>query len=259
MVIIEDAKASTMLGIDKCYITFTVKDTREDLDNYKFTLTRSGFEDGDYENIIDYIDGFECIDDTVNLKNEDIVYFYKIMITNLINSSISYSDIFYINGRKSDTYSEYFNSIYSTYLDCGINNTEILYLRRKRQGTLCNCFDDIRKSSKKTKCTDCFQTNYTGGYNKPLKINICYLNSPAETERFEVSGVSGDKTPISAWTGNYPVIQPGDILIDSFDNTRYVVMSMQPSFKNKILIRQTIQIQRMPKTDVIYKLKIEGV
>lgn len=259
MLEVNKATASNRLGVDKIFIQFTIKDTTESLSNYKFTLLKSNFPDDNFTPIIDHIEEFECFDYDINLYNADIHYFYKIRITNLITGEKRDSFVFGLNETLDDEYGFYLSELYSIYLDAAINNSPMILLKKKRTGEICGCFDDIRNTSRASKCTNCFNAKYSGGYYNPVDIRVCFLNAPVENERMDHSGIVSDDTPIQMWTGNYPIIQQGDILVDKVTGTRFIVTTSQQSLKNKTTLRQTLQIDRIPESDVIYKLKIEGV
>ena len=233
-------------------------DTDEDPENYKFSLLRANFENGEYEVIHDTIYDFECFDYSANLFNDDIAYFYKIKVTSLKDLKVSYSEVFSINSKDGDNYTTYFSEIYSIYTKNVIGNDVLYLLKKKKCGQICSCFDDIRNTTRNSKCTSCYSTKYVGGYYDPVEINVVYINPPSENERFEISGISSATPPLQLWTSNYPLVKPGDILVDSVDNTRYVVTNCQQSVKNKVLIRQTLQLDIIPKTDIIYRFDIRG-
>lgn len=258
MIYIENPVASTLLGVEKVYITFSIKDTYEDPSNYKFSLLRANFENGEYEVICDNIYDFECFDYSANLLNDDIAYFYKIKITSLESDDINYSEVFSINSRNGDNYTSYFGDIYSMYAKNVINNEKLYLLKKKKSGQICSCFDNIRNIARNSRCTTCYSTKYIGGYYDPVEVNVVYINPLNEHNRFEVSGVSSATPPLQLWMGNYPLVKPGDILVDSVDNTRYIVTNCQQSIKNRVLIRQTLQIDIIPRTDIIYRLDIKG-
>lgn len=256
MIHVKKCNASSELGLEKAFITFEIEDTNEDIYNYNFSLYRSTFEEGEYELILSNIQNFECFDYGVDLYRHDIRYFYKIIVEEIATGKKAEGEVFTLDGAEEDIYAFYMSQLYNVYLDNCIQNSKLLLLKKKRSGTRCKCYDDIRGTSRQSKCTECYGTTIEGGYFNPTEISCSYFNSAAENEIFSPSIITDDETPIQLWTPNYPIIKTGDVLVDSRENKRYIVMSVQPSKKSGFLVRQTIQAQRIPKTNIIYKLEV---
>lgn len=256
MIRISNINCSSMFGLDYMYIRFEIQDTDEDITNYRFSLFRANSENDTFECVYSDIQEFECRDYSVNLRTPQIKYYYKIEIEDLTTGKKEYSEIFKSPAVNGDNYTDYFCSLYDMYLDAVIDNSEFVILRRKRTGQLCECFDDIRGTTTKQSCTCCYGTRFVGGFYNPVVVKINLMSSPYYSEKFELSSVSEDTSPLQFWMGNYPEVRAGDIVVNTATNERYTIVGVQQSMKKGFLIRQTVQMQKIQHSSVLYKIPI---
>ena len=70
--------------------------------------------------------------------------------------------------------------------------------------------------------------------------------------------VGYEESLINVWTLNYPIIHANDIIVDCY-NDRYNILSVQRVTKNnKFVLRQILNIQKLPPNHVIYEFPIEA-
>jgi hypothetical protein len=256
MLQIKELKISDKFGIDFLNITFSIQETSEDITKYRFDLLRSYHYIEEYEIIASDIKDFNYADNTVNLYNIAIKYYYKVQITNIETNEVSLSDPVQFSVNEPDEYAIALVSQYNLYLETAINNESMLLLKKKHSGEICSCYDDVRGRNRVANCEICYNAKYVGGYYSPQELRVAYFNSPSRIEKFDVADVGEDETPIQLWTSGYPLIQVGDLFVDK-NNARYIVMSWQPTYKNFYLLKQVVQIQRVPRSNVIYKIPIK--
>lgn len=237
-------------------VEFEICNTMEDINDYQFDILRSNAFNGDYEVIAIDVKDFSFKDYSVNLLNPTIEYFYKIRIIDKIGNDVYESNVKKLIIKNDDEYITYFNYINNKYLCDVIADDKLKLLKRKRFGTYCECYDDVREKSKKANCTSCYGTKFAGGYFPPVDISVNYLNSPSLTEEFDIKGISQNESPVQFWTTSFPKIHQGDIIVLP-DNSRCKVISWSNSDKNNVSLRQTVTIQKIPESDVIYKFPIE--
>jgi hypothetical protein len=256
MIAIKSINVSSLFSTNFLYISFSIDNTDEDLANYQFILYKSNSPNFGYILCKSDIKSFYYADDDVDLHDLTIEYYYKIEVINKITFERKMSDIYgKYRSVEPDNIASTIAYTYKQYLYNTVNNPEMYLLTRKRFGQVCSCYDDIRGRSEPRGCTLCYGTSFTGGYFDPYKIKVCLLNTSVKTEDFSVSADSETESPIQLWTLNYPPIYPDDILIDK-DNNRFIVMNSVPSVKNYFILRQIITVQKMPKSNVIYKFPL---
>ena len=246
----------TDFGFEFINISFTIEDTIKDLSVYRFDLYRANAVTDEFKLVYSNIQNFECNDYSVNLLNDEIAYYYKIKATNIMTDETLFSEIIPTYKNTSDNYSYFITEVYDKYLNDVIANEEVLLLKRRRTGELCDCYDDIRGSRYGDKCQCCFGTGYKDGFYPPSKMKVCYLNAESMQEDMDIKGTFKENSPRQFWTSNYPLIQEGDIIVDTLTSDKYTVTSWQPSYKNGFLIRQTVQMTRLPESSIYNKIKI---
>lgn len=253
---IKKIEVKDLHGLDSLYIEFTIDDTSENLSKYQFDLYKSNHQTDGFIMVASNIVDFSYRDFSVNLYDDHINYYYKVNVTNLETSKSVMSSLIgeYKAGEK-DNYAEAIMHIHDVYLNNVINKDMIL-LKKKRFGEVCSCYDPIRRRSDSTFCDICYGAKYVGGYYGPYYIKSNFANASSYSERFSYSDVSEESSPIQFWTSNFPFIQIGDIIVHSNENVRYIVTSCQPSMKGFYLIRQTVQVQKLPKNNIVYKVQI---
>jgi hypothetical protein len=257
MVDIASISVSDQFGLDSLVIDFTIKDTREDLSNYRFDLYKSNHQTEPYFVIAADITTFNYRDFDVNLYNISINFYYKVKVTDKTTGDSVLSETYgEYKQARADVNALAILEIHNIYLDNVVGNKMIL-LKKKRTGQVCSCFDDVRRRSNPVFCSICYGTKYTGGYYSPFTVPVNFLNPPTKVEYFAPNDVGEwEGTPLQLWTQNYPLIQIQDIMVDYNNNIRYVVTNSHPSYMNFYLIRQTVQVQRLPDSNVVYQYPI---
>lgn len=258
MVDINNISVSDHFGTSYLQITFDVADSYVDLRNYIFNLYRSHVPDTDFTMIAGDIENFEYLDYDVNLFDMYSNYFYKVEVIDRDNQNKKSLSSVYgeYKGHRPDHESATIIHIHDTYLKTTIKNKMIL-LKRKRFGQICNCYDTIRKRSNPVDCSDCYGTSFFGGYYTPRAIYVNFFNVPGHSESFVYSNVSEEESPLQLWTSNHPLVQPQDILVD-IENGRHIVSSAQRTKKNYYILRQILQINKLPKSNIVYNFDLGG-
>lgn len=131
-----------------------------------------------------------------------------------------------------------------------------LYVR-KTAGLPCtrpNCFVPERDQPAQPDCPICFGTTYNGGYDKYPGV---FVKIKPVTTRLELmgEGVRVYSAP-EAWTGTFPYLNNGDIIVRAFNNRRYTVQNKDDIISRGILVRQSFLIdEKLPTEDrAIYAL-----
>lgn len=257
MVNIKDIIVIDQFSTEFLYIQFSIEDTDEDLSNYSFNLHRSNNAQSGYVNIASDIKNNYYVDKVVNLYNPLIEYCYKIEVINKNTGKSELTDFYgQYKGKKPDQYAATIIHMNETYIQNVVENDTLYLLGRKHDGQKCSCYDDVRgRSSIPSSCHLCYGTKYSGGYYSVEKFQACFLNAAGKSERFTLVDQTQEETPLQFWTSNFPVIHINDIIVDR-NNTRYIVMNVQPSYKNYYMLKQVVQMQRLPKSNIAYKIPI---
>jgi hypothetical protein len=109
-------------------------------------------------------------------------------------------------------------------------------IKRKTWGTHCPlCWDNLRRQTTKSKCPTCNGTGLVVGYYQPIEVQISYETSPKDATHTQ-TGMDVFST-IGARMSNYPIVRPGDIVINNDTNRRYKINS--PVHTTELPLRAT--------------------
>ena len=256
MVYVNSTKATAMFGLDRVVVFFKTADTKEDLNDYTFNLYRSESGiDSDYHLVLSNVP-FEVEDFSVNLYDENIKYFYKIQVVDKDGNKTMSDETATMFIQNPDKWGTAIADITKMYLHNVVKNDTMYLLKKKRFGTICSCWDDIRRIQLPD-CPHCYGTKYAGGYFNPIPIEVNYSGPSTYNQLFEPFNIEGEQeSGKQLWTSNYPVIQAEDILVDKWNN-RYIVTSVTPTMKDFFLIRQIVTIQKKAKTNIVYDVPLD--
>lgn len=255
MVTFKDVDISNRYTFNKVRITFDIDEFSGSPSLYTFDLYRSHIEDASMELIHHSIDGMEVIDDTLDLDDEFVHYFYRIKATEKDTNQESWSDIFKYTHNKDTREVEAIVYELQTYLEYVIKNDQVYVAKKVRSGSKCECYDPVRKRPD-PHCKICFGSGYASGYqlSKPVFTNFftpttrVQINTDANTRE-------EDGNPISGWILNYPVLSVGDVIIKS-TNERYIINSIQISRMRDYIFRQTYSMTKLQGGHPAYSVEI---
>jgi len=141
-------------------------------------------------------------------------------------------------------------------------------LKRKSTGERCyNCWSKDRQQRIKTHCDICGGTGFVDGYYRPIKVQIAFDSDPKKTDsQKEWENVFDTKR---ARLCGYPLLRPGDLVINRDDYKRYVVTHVDttklpllskdantPSQKNHIL-SQLLILEELNPDDNEYNVELK--
>ena len=257
MVDIKDIDVSSEYGISRLIVSFKTSDSLIDLSKYRFDVYRSDYSSDGFVLVGFDINTDTFIDETVNLVDRTKHYYYKIGVTDRETGDFALSDITgHTDKHRCDVWGSAIIDIESLWLEHTIDNDEIWLLKQRSGGELCSCYDDIRKVAD-PRCPYCMGTKYVGGFYPAQPIKVNYQNSTTISEGFDQQGISEEVTPISFWMPNLPRVFPNDIVIGQND-VRYIINSVNTTYKNHYVIRQIVMATPIPKSDRRYKISLNG-
>ena len=259
MITVKDIFTSCEFGLDKIVVTYDFYDTSEKLTDYTIDLYRSevGMDNTFYLEASNIPYG--CYEDfNVDLFDENKKYFYKIQCANNLTGEKSMSDTTAaFTVKPADGWGHAIADIENVYLHNVIRNEKVFLLKKIRSGTVCQCWDDIRMTAD-TRCPICYGTGYVNGYFYPMDIEVNYANTEQFSQAFSQEDMQGEvRSSKQFWTSNFPIIAAEDVIVDS-DNFRWRVISVMPTKKDKFILRQIVNIEKIPKTDMVYKIPVGG-
>ena len=126
------------------------------------------------------------------------------------------------------------------------------------------CWSKERSQRIKSNCDVCGGTGKINGFYNPIKVQISYDSNP------KMSNITHDQEIttklIQGRMTNYPMVRPGDIVVNLDNNKRYKILKVDTtklpglstsdklSGQNKVL-SQILQLSEIAPTDPEYNLK----
>lgn len=202
------------------------------------------------------------VDTSVNLLSNTINYYYKIeakhrsTLATQMSTVIGYSGSSAFDGvAYAITHQEQYILRYIVHANDASRKVKILL--RKRTGQHCPvCWDNIKRQPTKSICTSCYNVGFNGGYFQPISVYMS-INSPSTSLDIAINDVEPQDSVVTGWLGNYPLVQEDDIVIDRH-NRRYRILHTQRTLRgtSDAILRQVIAMQRLPLTDIVYKIGV---
>jgi len=256
------------LSRESLTITWAIKDTTEDLDNYLLSIHRSQAQSGPYQKVTkDFIasTAYQFVDTGVNLFSKNREYYYRIKALNKLTGE----SLFYGSTPSEDVLKG--ENPKGAYLEAPpdlealeairrndlvlreYTGRKVLFLKRKDTGTRCtNCWDPIKRRRTRSDCLSCYDTGVIGGYFSAQET-FCSKSPESKTNGltsiFEVQ--PGD---VLLTFSSFPRLFPKDLVIA--DNKRYRVIGVQRAEKLWSVTHQTAQVRELSKDQIEYKIDV---
>lgn len=127
--------------------------------------------------------------------------------------------------------------------------------KKFREGVHCpRCFDTVLKRVTKSDCTTCYGTGFLYGYYPPIPGWADFNPDPKVARIVEWGETKPSQTDIK-YT-NYPILVPGDIVVELEPNKYWNVVQVQPTQKNRTTILQICRLDAVKQMDIEYTLAI---
>lgn len=244
-------------NLDCLLISWTVKETEEDLSDYNINLYR-GQTPEDFEKIkvIDPSADTSRKDMSINLRNRWRIFYYKLEVENKnTHETTEYDPIFltyepdYVALTLVDKY-----LLQLSRLEFG--GREAQFFIKKTMGPRCpKCWDPIKKRKKTSNCELCYGTGFTGGYFDSIDNYFCISEEVIENIH-TVWGVLSPNQKL-AWSANYPLVKVSDIIREKRIGKNWrVVQRVQRKEKSGFCVKQIFVIQEVNRKDVEYQLGV---
>jgi hypothetical protein len=256
MVEVKEILLKDTYGINFLLLDFIIKDTEKDLADYRFDIYRS-FDPVNFFTLVAYdVKDFRFIDTNIDTNNIGVTYYYKIKVTDTVTPGSTFSQVVSYTMEERDMYAATLLDIHDIYFT-NIIKDHVYFLRKRHTGQKCTCYDTVRKKADPN-CTLCFGTRYVGGYFEPVSIAINWAHSMGETyrEKFTPSDIALEEEPAQFWTHGFPPVKIEDIIYDNKTKHRYLVIAMNYNTKKDFFVRQICQVQRIPKSNIVYQFPI---
>ena len=246
---------SNRYTFNKVRVSFEIDSDSGDPSKYTFDLYRTHNEDIPFRKVVANIKNMEVLDETLDLDDDFLRYFYKIKATDIQTHEEFWSETFHYHHNRDTREVEGIVHELQTYLEYVIKNDMIYVAKKLRSGRKCSCYDPVRKKTDPS-CKTCHGSGYLGGYSVSKAVPTNFFTP---TTRVQVSTDMNtreeDGNPISGWILNYPILSVGDVVIKS-TNERYIVNSIQLSKMRDFVFRQTYSMTKLQGGHPAYSISV---
>lgn len=131
-----------------------------------------------------------------------------------------------------------------------------MVFKRKRNEVHCpDCFDHVLKRVKVSNCKTCYGTGKLGGFYKPSPLWMDFnpeneILAIAEFGEKQVGQTDGELT-------NYPLLDPGDLVLQVLPNKLYRVESIFRAEKRQVVLRQLVRLNEVNRSDIEYRIPVD--
>lgn len=127
------------------------------------------------------------------------------------------------------------------------------WIYNKKQYGRCKCYDKMSGTLLKSNCITCYGTGYLGGYSTPIEQYVQI--DPPQTSLQPNQNMPNLVKITPARLINYPLVSPGDVIIEN-ENNRWIVITTMQSERLRHPIRQEITMKQLQDSDMVYKLPV---
>jgi len=232
-------------------VRWKIKPTTEDISLYTFRVLRSRSAEGEYNKIIDLKEQFVYHDADLEMSSKYRQFFYKIMVyEDLDPTNFMMSDVAYLPQKPEKIAAEIIRRN-DLLLRTRIGVPCLIY-NIKTWGQYCtNCFDHVKKRKRISNCPICYNTGFVNGYLGPIGA---FVNFNPSQKMIRQAGFEMQPDNIAAWMGNYPPMNPKDIILESGVRRWRVVQQSETEMK-RVPIHQMLQLIKINHSDIEYELK----
>lgn len=243
-----------MFDISQTTIAWDIKDTLIDPVLFTFYVERSGSPSGSFKRLTPsgLKNTFVYVDKTAPNFSKIRRTYYRIGTLKDATREVVYT--------KPRTYHEEPDCVgleiakrYKLLLQRVVGVSCVIY-KRRRWGKRClGCWDEKLNRRTKTKCINCFDTGYEEGYWSPIPSMVNF--SPSQIIVQQTPWGRVEPGSLTAWMGNYPLVEPEDIIIELTGNKRWIIKNIANTEKRRSPLMQVMQIEELDKGRVEYQLE----
>lgn len=129
---------------------------------------------------------------------------------------------------------------HTLYLKDAKGGSKIYVFIKRRQGEHCpTCWDEITMQRTVSNCLDCINSGYRYGYYDPV-VSYISFGPDAVSVSVQLDGPQRDSENVNGWMSNYPLLSPGDVLIEADRTMLWEVLSVDSTLHRRAVTRQVL-------------------
>ncbi len=137
-----------------------------------------------------------------------------------------------------------------------LSGVPVLIFKRKVSGKRCPvCWDYRYQKMMSDHCDSCYNTSFAGGYYDPV-YSLAQFDPLVKSE-LETQVGRTEPSELRAWTINFPIINPKDLIYRIPDGRMFVVNAIENTEMQSTVVRQILTIQELDKEMIEYHLALQ--
>lgn len=233
--------------------TWEVRETTQDVRDYTFQVFRSESPEGPWDPVTD------VFEDKYLFKDERVpggtVYrklYYRLHVVRKADASFEDFGPAW-QEAEPDLVATYIRKSEQT-LFTQATGRQCWVFPRRTFGTFCpSCYDKKLGKTMRSSCPDCYCTGFLRGYLDPI---ACWIQIDPTSRQIQLQSLQKDQQNLTAARMSYyPLIKPDDMVVE-IENTRWRVVSVQPSERLRTTIKQELAMRMIMPSDIEMKIPI---
>lgn len=235
-------------------VSWEIKPTNEDIQEYQFFVERSEAEAGPFEPIMGpLIDQYFVRDNMIRAISTTRVYFYRVRVLHLPTGRGYETPVFDRSGSEDLLALEMIRREQLLWQEFA--GVKFWLFPRRTFGQRCpQCWDRVLNKRNQDACPTCYNTTFSGGYHFPIEF-WGQIDEPEDAEQVTIEDHRQQRYMVMR-CGPTPDIKPLDLVVDHL-NRRMRVVSRGGTSKLGVGVRQEIRLVELQKGLIEDKLPIK--
>jgi hypothetical protein len=245
-------------SLDWLEVSWEVENTTLDPHSFDWYIERSESPEGPWDPLADaFQDRYRFIDHRVNLLERWRSLYYRLKsVEKADTSNVVYSSPATL-GAEPDLIAKEIQLLERTVWREFTGRKCWLYPVRTF-GQYCPHCMDIGKGGTfrklRSNCHTCYDTKYARGYMNPIELYIQFDPSPKSAQQLGTGETQQSNT--TARMGNFPLVKPGDIIVES-ENRRWRVVQVASTERLRSKVHHELTLHELVKGDVEFQLPVD--
>lgn len=246
-------------SLDWLEFTWEIENTTLDPHDFDWYVERSESPEGPFDTLSGpFTDRYRYIDNRVNLLHRWRTLFYRIKSVRKDDANdVTYSDAATLGGEP-DLIAKEIQMLERTVWREFTGRLCYLFPVRTFGQWCPACMDAPGKGSTFRKmrsgCLTCYDTKYARGYFNPIEISIQFDPSPKSSQQLSTGETQQSNS--TARFGNFPLVKPGDIIVEP-ENRRWRVVQVSSTERLRAKVHHELTLHEIVKGDIEFQLKID--
>ena len=242
----------TSLDLDFHEVSWSIRNTVEDVLDYTFQILRSESPEGPFEAIsAPFSDRYLFIDNVLQVAHRWRIYHYKLRVTNKQDQSIKDFGPVSKTPEPDLIAQELRRHMQLLFQEFAGRRNWVLPVRTF--GQRCSCWNTALNKQTRSGCVLCFDTGFIRGYIHPIEVWGQIDPNPKADQATNVGKLQQSNT--TGRFGYYPPLKPDDLIIEP-ENRRWRVIAVSQVEFGRAAVSQEVQLHEIPSTDVEFAIPL---